>query len=1498
MSGNSSKTPPSLSKAKNYQDWLKLIKIWRKFSDLPKEKQGPAIVLSLENEALDAVLELEEETISAENGVDTIIAKLDRIYKKDETLENYMALEAFETFKRTENMKISDYLNQFEKLFNKTKSYGTQMSENVLAYRLLKSANLPELHEQMVKGTITDLKYDLMKEQLKKMFGESLPSKEKVSIKTEDTFHTQHKQNLSEREIYESEYSEEDDYPQEMYFTNRHPKRFSKPSYPNPREYRKPPTNNQQYRPQASSNFKNSYRQYQPTQTNRKGKNPKDKDGNYTRCTICESINHWTPNCPDNQDHNNTFYNEIVLYQSDYDHPSKFLSLVDESRNAAVLDSGASKTVCGESWFNTFQDSLNDNDRNKIQFQDSSSQYKFGDGAQVTAITSATIPIVIGTTKAQMNVDIVPSNIPLLLSRDSMKRANMQLNFENDTITAFGESINLIITKSGHYAVPITNQKRLLNDVNLLNENNITLTVVHDKTNRDIAIKLHRQFAHPTSNKLIKLIDSAGDKWKNNMELKNEIVKVTNTCNTCKIFKKPPPRPVVGLPMASKFLECIAMDLKFYKKHILLHLIDHATRLSASAVIPSKKPEIIIKKIFQIWISVYGVPEKFLSDNGGEFANDDFANMCEAMNINFKLTGAESPWSNGLVERHNLILADMLDRILEESTDNIEIAVAWAINAKNSLTNIHGFSPYQLAIGQNPKLPNANTNDAPALTHESTTKILEDNLSYLHKAREAFIQSENSERIKRALSHNIRTYSDHKYLTGDSVYFKRANEKRWRGPGKVLGQDGQQILIKYGANYVRVHPCRVTPDRNPQITEQAKMFEKDNIFDYKCSPVSNKSDQISESESELEYPSTSNNIPNTDNSIPNTEQNTTNQNSRRNIAASTPDLSQHLPPTSLKNLRVNDTVKFRYNNNDENWHTATLIKRGGKVTGKYANTWNVKFPDNTIKAVDFEREIDSWKTEQVENPAINNDDNDLSDTIQNLSRLSISEPNLSSSQPDEILINEHCQLSKDQEIHEAKERELNSWKEQYVYTEVPDNGQSTMSVRWVLKPKIINGRPSIKARLCARGFEETETFRTDSPTCSREGIRLVLMSIASKRWKLNSIDVKTAFLQGKPIERDIYLRPPKEAKTDKLWHLRKCVYGLGDAPRFWYLRVKEEFIKLNGKICPADQGIFVWYKNDQLIGIIACFVDDMIWGGTEYFFETVIKNFKSTFQIGAEHFAAFTYLGLNIKQKDDFSIDVDQTSYINSISPILLDKDRAKNTAAPITDQERSQFRQLIGQLNWVTNMTRPEFCFEVCYASTIVNSATISDIIKLNKVLKKMKSEVSHIKFPSLNTQSLNIKTYTDASFNNLPKGGSQGGQIVFIEDNKNNICPVAWNSSKIKRVVRSTLAAETLALTDGCDLSFYVSQITNHIYRQNIKNIILTDNKSLKDTIQSSNLISDKRLRVDLSALCEMYDKNELEVKWIPTNAQVSNVLTKRGANRQDLVDILETGQLLNIL
>ena len=67
--------------------------------------------------------------------------------------------------------------------------------------------------------------------------------------------------------------------------------------------------------------------------------------------------------------------------------------------------------------------------------------------------------------------------------------------------------------------------------------------------------------------------------------------------------------------------------------------------------------------------------------------------MCETLGITVKITAAESLWSNGLAERHNLVLSEVLDKIINETDCYISLAVSWCVNAKNSLHNVHGFHP-------------------------------------------------------------------------------------------------------------------------------------------------------------------------------------------------------------------------------------------------------------------------------------------------------------------------------------------------------------------------------------------------------------------------------------------------------------------------------------------------------------------------------------------------------------------------------------------------------------------------------------------------------------------------------------------------------------------------------------------------------------------------------------------------------------------------------------
>ena len=100
-------------------------------------------------------------------------------------------------------------------------------------------------------------------------------------------------------------------------------------------------------------------------------------------------------------------------------------------------------------------------------------------------------------------------------------------------------------------------------------------------------------------------------------------------------------------------------------------------------------------------------------------------------------------------------------------------------------------------------------------------------------------------------------------------------------------------------------------------------------------------------------------------------------------------------------------------------------------------------------------------------------------------------------------------------------------------------------------------------------------------------------------------------------------------------------------------------------------------------------------------------------------------------------------------------------------------------------------------------------DVIELRKLVTCIKNDKNQMAFPHLNLNSIELITYADGSFNNLPNGRSQGGHIIFPTDNGKNCCPLIWNSSKFKRVVRSTLAAEVLALGDGCESAMCISKI-----------------------------------------------------------------------------------------
>ena len=82
----------------------------------------------------------------------------------------------------------------------------------------------------------------------------------------------------------------------------------------------------------------------------------------------------------------------------------------------------------------------------------------------------------------------------------------------------------------------------------------------------------------------------------------------------------------------------------FREGRILLLMIDHATRLSVTKIVPSKKTERIANAIMKYCVAVYSSDNKFLTDNGRKFVNDRLLRLCEAVSIRLQTAGAESPW--------------------------------------------------------------------------------------------------------------------------------------------------------------------------------------------------------------------------------------------------------------------------------------------------------------------------------------------------------------------------------------------------------------------------------------------------------------------------------------------------------------------------------------------------------------------------------------------------------------------------------------------------------------------------------------------------------------------------------------------------------------------------------------------------------------------------------------------------------------------------------------
>jgi hypothetical protein len=149
------------------------------------------------------------------------------------------------------------------------------------------------------------------------------------------------------------------------------------------------------------------------------------------------------------------FYEEAVLFTGSLAETVFANELTLDARNCAVLDSACSSTVCGQTWLDCYLDGLDEQDKSKVEYTEGEKMFRFGGGKQLESNGVYHIPAMLAGRTVTIRTDVVASEIPLLLSKDAMKRARVKLNIMDDTSEILGEKVVLNHTRSGHYCVPI-----------------------------------------------------------------------------------------------------------------------------------------------------------------------------------------------------------------------------------------------------------------------------------------------------------------------------------------------------------------------------------------------------------------------------------------------------------------------------------------------------------------------------------------------------------------------------------------------------------------------------------------------------------------------------------------------------------------------------------------------------------------------------------------------------------------------------------------------------------------------------------------------------------------------------------------------------------------------------------------------------------------------------------------------------------------------------------
>lgn len=203
---------------------------------------------------------------------------------------------------------------------------------------------------------------------------------------------------------------------------------------------------------------------------------------------------------------------------------------------------------------------------------------------------------------------------------------------------------------------------------------------------------------------------------------------------------------------------------------------------------------------------------------------------------------------------------------------------------------------------------------------------------------------------------------------------------------------------------------------------------------------------------------------------------------------------------------------------------------------------------------------------------------------------------------EEIVFSEALEGPEKEQWKRAIAEELQSFKDSEAWELVDNPGDVTIvKCRWVLNKKYdVDNNVRYRARLVAKGFTQkpgVDYQETFSPVIRHSTLRLLFALSVQYGMDVTHLDITTAFLNGN-LKENIFMYIPEGLivkGSNKVFKLKKAIYGLKQSSLAWYEKVEETLCNLGYCKSKLEPCVFIKNHNNNSIKIIVgIYVDDFI----------------------------------------------------------------------------------------------------------------------------------------------------------------------------------------------------------------------------------------------------------------------------------------------------------------